>query len=145
MDIFTIGYTQKSAQEFFETIKRIGICHLVDVRLKNQSQLAGFAKKNDLQYFLKTICNVVYLHEPILSPTEELLNGFKKKQISWEVYERRFIFLMIEREVENQIDREIFSAPTVLLCSEPKADNCHRRLVAEYLSKRWGDMRIEHL
>ena len=145
MDVYTIGFTQKSAAEFFELLKRHGIRRLVDVRLNNSSQLAGFSKKDDLAYFLREICGAEYLHEPLLAPTQELLDTVKKRQGDWADYERRFIALMAERKVEDAISPALFAIPTVLLCSEPTAERCHRRLVAEYLRAKWGEMRITHL
>lgn len=145
MDVYTIGFTQKSAAEFFELLKRHGIRRLVDVRLNNSSQLAGFSKKDDLAYFLREICGAEYLHEPLLAPTQELLDTVKKRQGDWADYERRFIALMAERKIEDAISPALFAIPTVLLCSEPTAERCHRRLVAEYLRAKWGEMRITHL
>jgi uncharacterized protein (DUF488 family) len=118
---------------------------LIDVRLKNTSHLAGFAKKEDLEYFLQKICGAEYRHEPTLAPTEEILDAYQKKAITWEEYKVRFHALLAERAVERTIDRQLFAEPAVLLCSEPKADHCHRRLVAEYLAEHWGDARIIHL
>ena len=145
MEIYTIGFTQKSAREFFAVLRQAGVRRLIDVRLNNRSQLAAFTKSADLEYFLEVICGADYLHEPILSPTKEILDGYKKKEISWEQYEPRFLALLAEREVEQTIDRRLFEIPTVLLCSEPTAERCHRRLVAEYLAEAWGGARIVHL
>jgi len=117
----------------------------VDVRLNNTSQLAGFAKRDDLEFFLKEICQAEYHHQPMLSPDKDLLDGYKKKTVSWEQYEQRFLDVLRQREVETSIDRQLFDVPTVLLCSEPTADRCHRRLVAEYLAANWGDVSIVHL
>lgn len=144
MRIFTIGFTKKSAQSFFETLLRSGAKRLVDVRLNNVSQLAGFAKKNDLEYFLDRLCSVDYLHLPILAPTKEMLDAYKKKHIDWKDYERRFIDLMEERQIEDRINPEILE-DACLLCSEDKPHYCHRRLVAEYLKERWKNVKIEHL
>ncbi len=115
------------------------------MRLNNVSQLAGFSKRDDLAYFLRVICDADYLHEPLLAPTQELLDAFKKRKGAWDDYERRFLALMRERQVEERIDRRLFEVPTVLLCSEATAERCHRRLVAEYLRDHWGDVRIVHL
>jgi len=115
------------------------------VRLNNRSQLAAFTKSADLEYFLEVIIEADYRHEPILSPTKEILDGYKKKEIPWEQYESRFLALLAEREVEKTIDRRLFEVPTVLLCSEPTAEHCHRRLVAEYLAEAWGGAKIVHL
>ena len=145
MEIYTIGFTRKGAAEFFQILRRAGIERLIDVRLNNTSQLAGFAKRDDLQYFLKEICQAEYHHEPVLSPDREILDGYKSKTIPWEEYATRFLALLDERKVEEVIDRRLFDVPTVLLCSEPAADHCHRRLVAEYFGSKWGDVRIVHL
>ena len=145
MEVYTIGFTQKSAEEFFESLRRVGIKRLLDVRLNNVSQLAGFSKKEDLRYFLRALCAAEYLHEPLLAPTQEMLDEYKKRKGSWEDYERRFLALMRERAVERRIDRRLFDIPTVLLCSEATAEHCHRRLVLEYLQAAWGGMTIRHL
>jgi len=115
------------------------------VRLNNTSQLAGFTKRDDLEYFLKQICDAEYLHRPDLSPTKDILDAYKKKQMPWEEYEPRFLALLAEREPEKTLDKQLFELPTVLLCSEPSAEHCHRRLVAEYLGRQWGDTKIVHL
>lgn len=144
MRILTIGFTRKSAQSFFETLLQAGVKRLVDVRLNNISQLAGFAKKNDLAYFLDRLCSIDYVHLPILAPTKEMLDAYKKKHISWEDYECRFITLMAKRQIENKINPEILE-DACLLCSEDEPHYCHRRLVAEYLKEHWGNVRVEHL
>jgi uncharacterized protein (DUF488 family) len=123
----------------------VGIGRLIDVRLNNTSQLAGFAKRDDLQYFLRAICGAEYLHEPLLAPTEEILDAYKKKAIDWDQYARQYRGLLHSREAENKVDRRLFEVPAVLLCSEPTAEHCHRRLAAEYLAEHWGDVRIMHL
>ena len=145
MEVYTIGFTKKLASKFFGELKRVGIKQLIDVRLNNSSQLAGFTKKNDLIFFLREICDASYFHEPLLAPTSEILTSYKKKKITWQDYERRFLDLMIERKVEEKINRNIFDQPTVLLCSESTAAQCHRRLVLEYLQSKWGNFEIIHL
>lgn len=117
---------------------------MVDVRLNNVSQLAGFTKKDDLAYFLRKICGIEYVHLPILSPTQDILNAYKKRHENWQIYEQRFIALMKERKIEAAVSREVL-AESCLLCSEDKPQHCHRRLVAEYLKKQWGDVDIRHL
>src|SRR5438445_8599836 len=97
MEIYTIGFTKTTAAEFFERLKRAGIQRLLDVRLNNVSQLAGFAKRDDLAYFLREICGADYRHEPLLAPTQELLDAYKKQKGDWEDYERDFLDLMAER------------------------------------------------
>lgn len=145
MLVYTIGFTKKKAAEFFEILKRHGIKRLVDIRLNNSSQLAGFTKSGDLQYFLKEICGAEYLHEALLAPSKEILDYYKKNKGDWEEYERMFIKLLAERRIEEKIGPDLFAVPTVLLCSEPTAEHCHRRLVLEYLKNKWGDMDIVHL
>lgn len=145
MEIYTVGFTKRSAADFFGTLRAAGIKRLMDVRLRNASQLAGFAKKEDLEFFLKEMVRAEYVHEPFLAPTDELLDGYRKKKIKWDEYERRFLELIENRKIEQRLDRASFEVPTVLLCSELKADRCHRRLVAEYLKEKWGDLEIVHL
>jgi uncharacterized protein (DUF488 family) len=145
VEIYTIGFTRKSAAEFFGVLRRAGIRRLIDVRLNNTSQLAGFAKRDDLAYFLDAICDAAYEHEPLLAPTEELLDAYKHKAIAWDEYERRFRALLDERRVEDRVDRRWFDKPAALLCSEPTAEHCHRRLAAEYLAEQWGGAEIKHL
>jgi len=142
--IFTIGFTKKSARVFFESLEHAGVTRVVDIRLNNESQLAGFTKREDLQYFLETIAGIMYTHRPDLAPTKEILDGYRKKRITWVDYERRFLNLMKERQAEGLMTR-IELDKACLLCSEPKADKCHRRLVAEYLQAAWGNVDIRHL
>jgi hypothetical protein len=115
------------------------------VRLNNTSQLAAFAKQADLAYFLREICNASYEHEPLLAPTQDILDAYRKEKSGWDIYETTFLALLRSRKVESAISRESFAQKTVLLCSEPTAEHCHRRLVLEYLQKEWGDVRILHL
>ena len=145
MEVYTIGFTKKSAREFFDRLKQAGIRRLVDIRLNNASQLAGFAKKEDLRFFLDAVCGAEYVHERLLAPTQALLDDYKKRKGSWADYETRFLRLMEERRIEDSIDRALLERPAVLLCSEPEPVCCHRRLVAEYLRAKWGDLEIVHL
>jgi uncharacterized protein (DUF488 family) len=142
--IFTIGFTKKSANTFFGLLKASGSMRVVDVRLNNVSQLAGFAKKNDLAYFLKEICGMSYVHQPELAPTQEMLDEYKKNGKDWDTYEKSFLSLMNQRKIEDKVSKEIIT-DCCLLCSEDKPHHCHRRLVAEYLQKKWGDIQITHL
>ena len=144
MKLFTIGFTQKSAEAFFSAIKKSGAERIVDIRLNNTSQLAGFAKQDDLRYFLQAICGVDYRHEPRLAPTAEILDDYKKKRIVWSEFERRFLDLIRQRQIEKTVSRELLSGGC-LLCSEATPDRCHRRLVAEYLSAHWNDVEVRHL
>ena len=145
MEVYSIGFTKKSATQFFGALRQAGIRRLLDVRLNNSSQLAGFSKREDLPFFLREICGADYRHEPLLAPTQELLDGYRKEKWGWPDYERRFLTLMADRQIEQALDRELFSVPTVLLCSEPTAERCHRRLVLEYLQVKWSDFAIQHL
>ena len=144
MNLFTMGFTKKRASVFFDILRESGAKRVVDVRLNNVSQLAGFAKKDDLAYFLDRICNMGYVHLPELAPTKEMLDSYKKGADDWPTYEANFIELMRSREVEKTVRREIIDGGC-LLCSEEKAHRCHRRLVAEYLNDHWGDIKIHHL
>jgi uncharacterized protein (DUF488 family) len=145
VEIHTIGFTKKSAAEFFETLRRAGIRRLIDVRLNNTSQLAGFAKRDDLQYFLRQICGADYVHESLLAPTQEILDAYKKKMIEWDQYARQYQDLLASREAEKAVNRHLFDVPAVLLCSEPTAEHCHRRLAAEYLAEHWAEVKVVHL
>lgn len=145
MEVFTIGFTKKSAERFFAALRRAGVRRLVDVRLNNVSQLAGFTKREDLQFFLKELCDAEYIHEPLLAPTQDILDAYKKHKGPWDEYERRFLDLMAQRRIEDHLDRALFGTPTALLCSEPTAERCHRRLVLEYLGQTWSDLKATHL
>ena len=144
MKIFTIGFTKKSAETFFTRLKSAGVKRLVDVRLNNVSQLSGFAKKDDLRFFTKSICNIDYVHALDLAPTADILDAYKKQKGDWSVYERQFLDLMSKRRIEETTPREMLDGGC-LLCSEEKPQYCHRRLVAEYLKEKWGDVEIEHI
>jgi len=145
MKLYTIGFTQKSAEEFFEKLKRAGVKKLVDTRLNNTSQLAGFAKRDDLRYFAQAICGISYHAFPSLAPTQDMLDDLKKHKGKWEDYEPRFQALLKERKALKQLDRSFFEEPCCLLCSEASPEHCHRRLVAEGLKRQWGDVEIIHL
>ncbi len=143
MKIYTIGFTKTSAEGFFTRLTKSGAKKLVDVRLNNISQLAGFAKRDDLRYFTKQICGLGYEHVPKLAPTQDILDEYKKNGGAWDVYENKFLDLMAKRHIED-IDREQLDGGC-LLCSEDKPHHCHRRLVAEYLRNKWSDVEIVHL
>ena len=142
MKLYTIGFSQKSAQTFFELLKQNGVKTLVDARLNNRSQLAGFTKVKDLPYLLETIGGIGYRHETLLAPTKALLDGYKKGEINWESYEMIYNDLLERRETSKHIDIEDFDS-ACLLCSEPEADHCHRRLAAEYLQQKFPNKKIE--
>lgn len=142
--IYTIGFTKKTAKEFFAKLKTAGVKRILDIRLNNSSQLAGFAKKDDLEYFLLQINNIKYGHFIELSPTKEILDSFKKKKIDWAEYERQFNKLMETRKIELLMANELKDGDC-FLCSEDKPKHCHRRLVAEYLKNIFGNIKITHL
>ena len=144
IQLFTIGFTQKSAEQFFESLAKSGIKTLIDTRLNNISQLAGFTKKNDLKYFLKQIGGIDYIHITDLAPTKDILDEYKKNKGDWGVYEQKFLKLISDRQIEKKVTPELLNHGC-LLCSEPKPHNCHRRLVAEYLSKKWENIKVCHL
>jgi uncharacterized protein (DUF488 family) len=145
VDIFTIGFTKKGAEKFFSLLESADIQRLVDVRIRNRSQLSGFAKRDDLKYFLNEISDIEYKHNKKLAPTKELLDRYRDDSISWNTYEKKFEDLLRDREVEKSLDRREFEKNTVLLCSEHKPDQCHRRIVIEYLDEMWGNVNETHL
>jgi uncharacterized protein (DUF488 family) len=142
--IFTIGYAGRNAREFFALLKQVGIRKVIDVRLYNTSQLAGFTKKQDIEYFLQTLVGAEYIHLPIMAPTGRLLADYKKGLISWQQYEVQFKALITQRQIQKHITPQDADM-NCFLCSEAKADNCHRRLVAEYLAEHWQNVSIHHL
>ncbi len=144
INLFTIGFTQKSAEKFFKTIINAGVKRIVDTRLNNVSQLAGFAKRSDLEYFLKKIAGIEYVHLLDLAPTKDILDEYKKNKGDWQVYERNFLQLISQRQIEKIVSPELLES-SCLLCSEAKPHHCHRRLVAEYLNNKWGNINISHL
>lgn len=145
MEIYSIGFTQTTAERFFERLSDAGVARLLDVRLNNTSQLAGFAKAKDLPYFLHELIGATYEHQPLLAPTQELLDDYRKRKGDWATYETRFLQLMASREIERKLSISEFQTPTALLCSEATAEHCHRRLVCEYLAARWPDVQPVHL
>jgi uncharacterized protein (DUF488 family) len=144
LQLFTIGFAETTAEHFFRLLRDAGVKRVVDVRLNNTSQLAGFSKKDDLRFFLRETAGIEYVHIPELAPTQDILDAFKKHKGSWSVYEQEFNSLMAKRGVENVISRDTASLGC-LLCSEKKPHHCHRRLVADYLQKHWGDIATKHL
>lgn len=145
MEIYTIGFTQSTAEDFFGRLKQAGVRRLLDVRLNNTSQLAGFAKARDLPYLLRELIGASYEHEPLLAPTQEILDAYKEWGGDWPTYERDFDDLLAERRIETALDPADFETPTALLCSEATAEHCHRRLVCEYLAQHWQDLEAIHL
>jgi uncharacterized protein (DUF488 family) len=141
MTVFTIGFTRKSAREFFSLLKDAGVQRLLDIRLNNTSQLAGFTKRDDLAFFCE-LMGIEYRHLPELAPTQPLLDASRRSG-AWEEYERKFLALMRLRKIE-EMPHELFDR-ACLLCSEAGPEHCHRRLVAEYLKEAWGEPAIVHL
>ncbi len=145
MEIYTIGFTQTTAERFFTRLADARIERLLDVRLNNTSQLAGFAKAQDLPYFARELVGAVYEHEPLLAPTQEILDEYKKRKGGWGAYETAFLALMEDRRIHEVLSPASFERRTALLCSEAEPVNCHRGLVVEFLAGRWSDVEIAHL
>lgn len=145
MEICTIGFTKRSAAEFFGALAAAKVQRVVDVRLNNRSQLAGFTKASDLPFFLGRILDASYDHEPLLAPESEMLKTYRAGKMAWDEYERRYLQLLESRHVETHLDRDAFLVRSAFLCTEPEPEHCHRRLAAEYLRSRWGDVEIVHL
>ncbi len=141
--LFTIGFTQKTAQMFFETLRNAGVRRLVDIRLRNTSQMAGFTKRDDLDYFVRSILQADYTHLPLLAPSESILDAYKANH-DWDRYQLDFLSLLRARRVSEVLAADQFR-DACLLCSEPSPEQCHRRLVAEYLRASWPAVEIRHL
>jgi uncharacterized protein (DUF488 family) len=144
LKLFTVGFTKKSAETFFTLLQDAGVKRVLDIRLHNVSQLAGFAKRDDLRYFLKAIGGIDYHHLPELAPTPEILDAYRKNKKGWPQYERDFLKLLSDRQVEMKVSKDLIHQGC-LLCGEQTPDHCHRRLVAEYLRGKWGPVEITHL
>ena len=144
MKLHTIGFTQSTAESFFTRLKKAGVKRVLDVRLLNDSQLAGFARRDHLAYFLKAICGIEYEHRTDLAPTQELLESYHGKKQAWPEYEKRLQQLFARRKIESALPKAIADG-ACLLCSEVKPHQCHRRIVAEHLQKKWGKIEILHL
>jgi uncharacterized protein (DUF488 family) len=147
MKLFTIGFTKKSAKEFFSILYDAGVNKVIDIRLNNKSQLAGFTKSEDLDYFLNKICNIEYVHDLEFAPTKEILDDYKEKKITWSEYEKLFYELLVKRNIEKHVSEMPlgYFDGACFLCSEEKPDNCHRKLVIEYLRKKLDNSTIIHL
>ncbi|XPF94273.1 DUF488 family protein [Colwellia sp. RE-S-Sl-9] len=145
MNVFTIGFTKKNAGAFFDLLRKSKVSTLIDVRLNNTSQLSGFAKRDDLKFFTKELCQAEYIHLPELAPTDELFKSLKKGDISWEGYEESFLNLMAQRNVEKHINQNTLNN-ACLLCSEHKPHLCHRKLVVDYLNDNTNlNLSVTHL
>ena len=144
MKIYTVGFTKKSAEAFFTSLRASGARHVLDVRLNNVSQLAGFSKRDDLRFFLREVAGIGYEHRLDLAPTQDLLDGYRKQHGAWAAYERGYLDLIAARRIQDTLAPETV-ADSCLLCSEALPHHCHRRLVAEYLADKWGGVEIVHL
>lgn len=144
MRVFTIGFTKTTAEAFFTRLQTAGVKKVIDVRLNNVSQLAGFAKRDDLRFFLKAISGIEYAQQTEFAPTQNMLDEYKKQGGAWTDYEKRFLDLIEKRQIEKAVSPEALDG-ACLLCSEDKPHHCHRRLVAEYLKQKWGNLEIRHL
>lgn len=145
MKIFTIGFTKKNAEHFFNFLRVSEVKTLVDVRLNNVSQLSGFAKRDDLKFFLNELCGIEYVHSPELAPTKELLSAYKKGSMTWEKYEDKFLNLMAQRSIERTITPSLLDHGC-LLCSEHEPHLCHRKLVIQYLNEHSNlELKVKHL
>lgn len=144
MKLFTIGFTKKTAEVFFTILRRAKIKRILDIRLNNISQLAGFTKRNNLQFFLRELCSADYHHFLECAPTDKILSAYKKKGGSWDSYVRDFTPLIHARHIETVLTPDLLDYGC-LLCSEPTPEECHRRLVAEYLMERVEGLSVQHL
>lgn len=145
MRLYTIGFTQKSAERFFGLLRENGVQRLIDIRLHPGGQLAGFTKQTDLRYFLANLVACDYYHLLDLVPSAEILTDYRK-DADWDRYVRRFEALMDERDVPAALDLTLFAARTsCLLCSEATPERCHRRLVADRLAPALGGVSVVHL
>ncbi len=144
MNLYTIGFVKKSAEEFFSQLIKNNVKRVIDIRLNNKSQLAGYTKNRDLKYFLSTIGDIDYIHKVEFAPTKELLTSYKKKLTTWDDYEKKYNEILEERKILEDIDYALFDN-ACLLCSEPTAQNCHRRLLAEYLERHNKSINVVHL
>jgi uncharacterized protein (DUF488 family) len=145
MNVYTIGFTQKTAEQFFNLLYTPNIQKIIDIRVNNSSQLSGFTRRDDLRFFLKELRGIEYIHIPELAPTKELLSAYKNKDMKWGEYEDKFMNLMSIRNIERSFTPDDFKNGC-LLCSEHEPHFCHRRLVVEYLNSHWGDtLEVNHL
>ncbi|MHA0985394.1 DUF488 domain-containing protein (plasmid) [Kosakonia cowanii] len=140
--IHTIGFTKKTAEHFFNALKKNGVIRIIDTRLNNYSQLSGFAKAKDLEFFLKKICDIDYIYRSELAPTKKILDDYKDKKITWEQYALEYLNLMEQRLISSKLS-SIDVDDGCLLCSEDKPHHCHRRLLAEYLKQQWSNQKTE--
>ena len=144
--LYTIGFTKKNARQFFTLLRNAGVKKLIDIRISNSSQLAGFAKGQDLEFFVKELCDADYVHIVDLAPTKELLNDYQAKKIDWNGYVSIFNRLLEQRHIAERYSVNDFDK-ACFLCTEDIPEKCHRRLVVEYLKKNNPDkdVKIVHL
>lgn len=142
--LYTIGFTGKPAEKFFSLLTDAGVNKIIDTRINNVSQLAGFAKGTDLKFFAKKIGDISYEHNIDLAPTKELLSRYRDKQMNWLEYETEYLNLLDMRKIAQKIEIEKLHE-NCLLCSEHTPEKCHRRLLAEYLQHVRNDIEIIHL
>lgn len=143
--LHTIGFTKKSANTFFGLLKTNSIKKLIDTRLNNTGQLSGFAKRDDLAYFCKTILSTEYIHWAESAPEEKMLNAYKKKEIPWSDYAEEYLAMLERRKVHSSMSL-ISSGDACLLCSEAMPHHCHRSILAEYLNRKsGGSYSVRHL
>ena len=146
--LYTIGFRGRTAEDFFTCLRSAGVKMLVDIRLRNNTQLAGFTKRTHLPFFLREVLGCGYEHRMDLAPDEQLLadwNNRRESGLTWERYERRFLALLESRNVLETLSMDLFTGPSALLCAEREPDQCHRRLVAEYLAEKCGGLEVRHL
>jgi len=142
--LYTIGFTNKSARRFFDLLQKNGVTKIIDTRINNVSQLSGFAKGQDLEFFAESVANIDYRHELDFAPTKDMLERYRKKQISWDEYTDEYIALIKSRGVQNKVrPKDLDHA--CFLCSEHMPEKCHRRLLAEYLRDSYPEIQIIHL
>ena len=144
MKLFTIGFTKSKASQFFGRLDRAGVRRVIDTRLNRTSQLSGFAKEDDLRYFLKEVSKIDYSTEKLLAPTSDMLEAYRKKEMGWPEYARRYLELISNRQVEKKVGTDSLDH-VCLLCSEATPEHCHRRLAAEYLADTVPGLSVQHL
>ena len=144
INLFTIGFTKKSAEEFFNLLISNRVERIVDIRINNSSQLSRFAKAEDLQYFAKAIGNIDYLYRTDFAPTIDLMKKIRKNEMSWEEYEVEYLNFLDMRKIAKKVNVEEFNN-NCFLCSEHTPEKCHRRLLVEYFQKLNNDVKIIHL
>jgi len=143
--LYTTGFTEKSAERFFDLLRAHSVHALVDTRLRPDGQLSGFAKKVDLPYFLRELAGADYVHLPVLAPKDDFLKQYRADR-DWSRYVEQFEQLMDDRRIPETLDKDLFySRACCLLCSEASPERCHRRLIAERMAAAWGDVEVVHL